>query len=289
MIYFRYMKVNGGDYVNQIEALIIAAPYIHQVLRGEAIVAVADKKSNSIVKYFSGRNVDSGYIDGQTVNPQDNNVHTAFSGRNADVYIDKSVYGVAINAFAFPVREGHEVVGALAIGLPVEREEKIQGYLEQISNIVTNLQDNVHTIASHSEELAATSEEVASQAEHALENSAQTNTITGMIKDVSRQTNLLGLNASIEAARAGQYGAGFNIVAQEVRNLSEQTAQSTIQIETVIHRVQQDLTRLKENITQISTASEEEAQLVQNFSHVIEDLHRLNHELTAFFKESAVI
>ena len=275
--------------MNQIDALVIAAPYIHDVLRGEAIVAVADKKRDTIVKYLAGRYVDSGYIDGQTVNPQDNNVYTAFSGRNADVYIEKSVYGVAIKAFAFPIREGQEVVGALAIGLPVEREEKIKGYLAQINTIVSSLQDNVHTIASHSEELAAASEEVATQAEHALENAAQTNTITGMIKDVSRQTNLLGLNASIEAARAGQYGAGFNIVAQEVRNLSEQTAKSTIEIETVIQRVQQDLSKLQANIDQISTASEEEATLVQNFSHVIEDLHRLNDELTNFFKESAVM
>lgn len=275
--------------MDQIEALAIAAPYIHKTLRGEAIVAIADKRNNQVVKYFAGRNVDSGYVDGKTIDPNDNNVYTAFTGRDADVYIDKSVYGVTIRAFAFPVREGNEVIGALAIGLPVDREEKIQEYLGQINSIVNNLQDNVHTIASHSEELAATSEEVVIQAGHALENAAQTNTITGMIKDVSRQTNLLGLNASIEAARAGQYGAGFNIVAQEVRKLSEQTAQSTVQIETVIKSVQEDLSKLQLNIKQISTASEEEATLVQDFSGIIEDLHRLNEGLTNFFKESSIV
>ena len=275
--------------MNQVEALTIAAPYIHQVLKGEAIVAIADKETDTIVKYLAGRNVDSGYIDGQVVNPQDNNVYTAFAGRNADVLIDESVYGVAINAFAFPLREGNRVVGALAIGLPIDREQKINGYLEQVNAIVSNLQDKVHTIASHSEELAAASEEVTTQAEHAMENAAKTNDITGMIKDISRQTNLLGLNASIEAARAGQYGAGFNIVAQEVRNLSEQTAHSTTQIEQVIQRVQTDLSKLQGNIEQISAASEEEAGLVQEFSSIIEDLNDLNGELTKFFKQSSAI
>ena len=94
----------------------------------------------------------------------------------------------------------------------------------------------------------------------------------------SCQTNLLGLNASIEAARAGQYGAGFNIVAQEVRKLSQQTDESSL------GSVQHNLKALLENMNQISAASNEEAKLAHEVSAVIEKLDEVSTQLEHFIK-----
>lgn len=85
-----------------------------------------------------------------------------------------------------------------------------------------------------------------------MQKSSNVNQVASFIREISEQTNLLGLNAAIEAARVGEAGAGFGVVAKEIRKLSVDTKDATTRIEESLLAVRQSIQGMENEIGEIS-------------------------------------
>ncbi len=153
------------------------------------------------------------------------------------------------------VFEGFQNVDTLAnvIGDDlVETQEISKTTIEELSSVQTVLDtfvENIGIVLESIQEGSLRQEEFGNKVVQLQQRADDISNVLGVISDIAEQTNLLALNAAIEAARAGEHGRGFAVVADEVRKLAERTQNSLKEINTTTSIITKDITEIVDDST----------------------------------------
>ncbi|GAA7376816.1 methyl-accepting chemotaxis protein TlpB [Helicobacter pylori] len=172
---------------------------------------------------------------------------------------------------------------ASMMNISIEQSQGLRKRLIETQGLVKESKDAIGDLFSQITESAHTEEELSSQVEQLSRNADDVKSILDIINDIADQTNLLALNAAIEAARAGEHGRGFAVVADEVRNLAGRTQKSLAEINSTIMVIVQEINAVS---SQMNLNSQKMERLSDMSKSVEETYEKMSSNLSSVVLDS---
>lgn len=255
------------------------APYMNDIIPGDIGVLVI--KDGHYICYEPAITLNLNIKIGSPVNPGASK-QCLETGMPVSRIIskEKSAYGIAYIVSAYPIKDGNTTIGCITINQSIAQMEHLNSISSEVAASSQELTAGLEELAGHSSEVSRTTTNLNSLGKKLLESTKQTDEIIEFIKNVAAQTNLLGLNAAIEAARVGEQGRGFSVVAEEVRKLAVASSESVTKISESLKAISTLTNALTNMTSNIEQNMGEQANAVQEMAKASQTLAAIAGQLT---------
>lgn len=255
------------------------APYINEIFVEDVGVSVI--KEGMYTAYVPGKSFDLGVRAGEPMKGQvcEQCIET---GKRIVRMIsrEQSAFDVPYIACAFPIKEGNKAMGCVITTQAVINQEKVHTIAGTLAESSDDFTASMDTLATGANELSALCNDLGNLSKELAATIKQTDDIVDFIKNISNQTNLLGLNAAIEAARVGEAGRGFGVVAEEIRKLATVSAESVKNINSSLKKTQDSIEIMNKKVANIDNTVQSQENSIQKMAKASQELASMAGELS---------
>jgi hypothetical protein len=236
--WIRDFNVEGSDTLlvgkEYIEHFLAVGPYLKEIFGRDVVVWVSDRED--VLGYFPGYNFE---VPTDQHLADDDPMRFAMEKRKTiHSNVPKEMFGIPFKEIDNPIFDKNgNVIGCISIGVSLDQETKVVGAADNINETVGLIKNAVKEIAISSENIRNSEIKLRDNINEINKLTKEINKVLSFTKKITVQTNLLGINAAIEAARAGSFGAGFGVVADEIRKLSDESLETAKHIESFITQI----------------------------------------------------
>lgn len=182
---------------------------------------------------------------------------------------------MSIRVVAIPLKdERGNIVGAISYGKNLENSIKVSKMSVDLSNATASILKVANEINNDIQNIREINTKVVEEVENTSNQCNNTDDIIKFIEGIAKQTNLLGLNAAIEASRAGDLGRGFGVVASEIRKLSGSSTQSITEINTILKSIKDSVGKVEKSISISMTSAGKQEQAITQIVHSVKELNK---------------
>ncbi|HHV72580.1 MAG TPA: chemotaxis protein [Clostridia bacterium] len=263
-----------------LDSWVEVAPYINSLTLGDVAVVVVDREK--FLAHVPSKKIDFGVKAGDPISKAGVVTRTALETGTPQIQVveDTSRFGFPYVGKAIPVfDEKGKVIGAVFFGETTDQLVRLTHAAEELFGAVKEVGETAERVSQQAQTLSAIGSELLTSANESLKRVEETDKILSLLSNVASQTNLLGLNAAIEAARVGEAGRGFGVVADEIRKLSVNSSSSLKNVEAVLKGIKEASRKISEEVEALSQVAEEQASQMTNIAGVIQNLQALAESL----------
>lgn len=274
--------------MNMLECVLNTIPVMEDIFQDEdAMIVVSDL--DEIVYYRPGTTIDLGYK-GLKLASGDGLYEAIQKQETLRILVPKEIRGVPFKAITVPLfDERNQILGVFGVGWSLDVKNKLYEQLndvvESLASYVENISSGINDITNNAQDISASQKDMVTSADVTKKSVEETTKITDFIKNIANQTNLLGLNAAIEASRAGQEGRGFQVVAGEIRKLAVNSKEAVSQIESSLKNMQESINFIINKIENTSFKTQSQATASEEINLSIQELSSLSDVLLKITKE----
>ncbi|WP_446899035.1 methyl-accepting chemotaxis protein [Clostridium sp. LBM24168] len=252
------------------QAFNILMPYMHYFFDDE--IAFTMSTTTNFIKIVNSENINMNAKPGDPLRPKGAAYECIKAGKPIVTIVPKETFGVEIKAIGIPVKENDKIIGSVVLVKSMKRHYKFLEASKILSKAIDNISKACEIITSGIEKSVISNDNILSEVKDAANKTKNTDEVLNFIKNIASKTNLLGLNAAIEASRAGESGKGFTVVANEIRKLSSSSNESVSQINSTLKEIEKSVNNISNGINSTSDTFKDQFSQIQELNSSINNL-----------------